>query len=115
MNSSVEAAANLALSPRDLTGRILGPYRVDRHVGSGGMGDVYAAADTRLGREVALKLLSHAYSSNSLRVRRFQQEARAASALNHPNIVTIHDFGQADGLYYMATEFVHGQDFARLP
>jgi serine/threonine protein kinase/Tol biopolymer transport system component len=104
----VGAAADLALSPRELAGRLLGPYRIDRLIGSGGMGDVYAAEDTRLGRVVALKLLTAMYASNAVRIRRFQQEARAASALNHPNIVTIYDFGQTDGLYYMATEFVQG-------
>ena len=105
----VGSAANLALEPRELIGRILGPYRIDHLIGAGGMGEVYAAEDPRLGRQVALKLLPAAYAANPDRIRRFQQEARAASALNHPNIVTIYDFGHADGHYYMATEIVLGK------
>src|SRR5262249_14374557 len=64
---------------------------------------------TRLGRKVALKLLRSEYTRDEERLRRFQQEARAASALNHPNILTIHDIGQADSLHFMATEYVDGE------
>jgi hypothetical protein len=84
-------------------------YRILSPLGAGGMGDVYLAEDTRLGRRVALKLLSGEFTSSETRVRRFQQEARAASALNHPNILTIHEIGQADRLHYIATEYVEGE------
>lgn len=73
------------------------------------MGQVYLAEDTRLGRPVALKLLPTKFTSDPDRVRRFEQEARAASALNHPNIVTIHEIGQSDSLHFIATEFVNGK------
>ena len=93
----------------DLAGQRLGPYLVVRLIGKGGMGEIYAAEDPRLGRQVALKILSSAVMENAGSVRRFQQEARAASALNHPNIVTVHDFGQSGGVSYIATELVVGR------
>ena len=70
---------------------------------------MYLAEDTRLGRKVALKLLPEQFTRDEDRVRRFEQEARAASALNHPNIITIHDIGQINGLHFIATEFIDGQ------
>jgi serine/threonine protein kinase len=84
-------------------------YRIVSPLGAGGMGEVYLAEDTSLGRKVALKLLSSEYTQNADRVRRFQQEARAASALNHPNILTIYEVGQAGALHYIATEYIDGQ------
>jgi serine/threonine protein kinase/Tfp pilus assembly protein PilF len=90
-------------------GQRLGPYEVISLLGEGGMGQVYLALDTRLGRRVALKLLPSSYTHDVERVRRFEQEARAASALNHPNIVTIHEIGQADSLHFIAIEFVDGE------
>jgi serine/threonine protein kinase/lipoprotein NlpI len=92
----------------------LGPYRVLCPLGSGGMGDVYLAYDTRLGRRIALKLLPARFTADEERVRRFRQEARAASSLNHPNIITIHDIGEVDGRHYMATEFVEGKTVRQL-
>src|SRR5262249_311899 len=83
-------------------------YKVLKSIGTGGMGEVYLAEDTSLGRKVALKLLSKEFTRNEDRVRRFQQEARAASALNHPNILTIYEIGQADSSHYIATEYVEG-------
>ena len=83
-------------------------YRIISLIGKGGMGEVYLAQDTRLGRQVALKLLSKDLTSQPERVRRFQQEARAASALNHPNILTIHEIGETDETHFIATEFVEG-------
>ncbi|MCA1558420.1 MAG: serine/threonine-protein kinase, partial [Acidobacteria bacterium] len=77
-------------------------------LGEGGMGEVYLAEDTRLGRRVALKILPQAFAEDDVRMHRFEQEARAASNLNHPNIVTIYDIGRADALNYIAAEFIDG-------
>jgi serine/threonine protein kinase len=92
-----------------LVGRSVGHYQVLGLLGSGGMGDVYLARDTRLGRKVALKLLPDYLTDDESRIRRFKQEARAASALNHPNVLTIYEIEQADGRYFIATEFVEGE------
>ncbi len=77
-----------------IVGKQIGHYQVLGRIGSGGMGEVFLAQDTTLGRKVALKLLRRDFTSNEERLRRFRQEARAASALNHPNILTIHEIGQ---------------------
>jgi serine/threonine protein kinase/tetratricopeptide (TPR) repeat protein len=92
----------------DLVGRTIGIYRICARVGAGGMGEVYRAEDTKLDRPVALKLLPKAVASDADRLRRFHTEARAASALNHPNILVIHDFGDLDGRPFIVTEFVEG-------
>jgi len=92
-----------------VAGRTLGPYQISGHLGSGGMGEVYLAEDTRLGRKVALKVLPARFTLDSERVRRFQQEARAASALNHPNIITIYEIGEIESLHFIATEFIQGE------
>lgn len=88
-------------------------YEITAPLGAGAMGEVYLARDTRLGRKVALKLLPQAYTHDADRVRRFEQEARAVSALNHPNIVTIYEVGLADGAHFIATEYVEGQTLRR--
>jgi predicted Ser/Thr protein kinase/roadblock/LC7 domain-containing protein len=94
----------------DITaGATVGPYKIMADLGKGGMGEVYLAEDTRLRRKVALKLLPSEFTRDAARVRRFEQEARAASALNHPNIITIHEIGEANGAHYIATEFIDGQ------
>ncbi|HJU92616.1 MAG TPA: protein kinase [Pyrinomonadaceae bacterium] len=99
-----------SLTESDLVpGSAVGPYQIIRPLGSGGMGDIYLAEDTRLGRKVALKALPTAFTKDPERVRRFQLEARAASALNHTNIITIYDIGQMDHLHYIAMEFVDGE------
>lgn len=90
-------------------GESIGHYQVIELIGSGGMGSVYLAADTRTGRKVALKLLPHELSKDQNRVQRFQQEARAVLALNHPNIVTIYEIGQVDGRHFIATERIQGE------
>ena len=76
-------------------GTRLGSYEVTSLLGSGGMGEVYRAKDHKLGREVAIKVLREELASDPERLRRFEQEARSASALNHPNIITIHDIGRS--------------------
>lgn len=92
-----------------LIGRELGPYKIAAVLGSGGMGDVYLAQDRRLGRNVALKLLPDYFTADEQRLRRFQQEARAASALNHPNIITIFEIGELDSIRFLATEYIDGE------
>ena len=92
-----------------VTGTRLDHYEILSPLGEGGMGEVYLARDTRLPRKVALKLLPKELTSSPERLRRFQQEAQAASALNHPNILTIYEVGQADGVHFMAAEHVEGE------
>jgi serine/threonine protein kinase len=94
---------------KDLAGCTLGPYEIITQVGAGGMGIVYRARDTRLGREVAIKVLPERYVSDPDHLKYFEREARAASALNHPNIVTVHDVGQSEFGSYIAMEFVDGK------
>jgi serine/threonine protein kinase/tetratricopeptide (TPR) repeat protein len=94
-------------------GQKVGPYRVLSLIAEGGMGQVYLARDVRLGRRVALKLLPAEFTLDAERVRRFEQEARAASALNHPNIVTIHEIGRVNSLHFMTTEFIDGKTLSR--
>ena len=92
-----------------MTGRQVGPYQVIKLLGRGGMGEVYLAEDARLGRQVALKLLPAQFTALGDRVRRFEQEARSASSLNHPNILTVHDIGEIEGRRYLVTEYVEGE------
>ena len=90
------------------SGTKLGPYEIIAPLGAGGMGEVYRARDTRLGREVALKVLPDSFSRDADRLRRFEQEARAVAALNHPNILAIHDIGEQDGLPFIVSELLEG-------
>ena len=90
-------------------GTRLGPYEVLSPAGAGGMGEVYRARDTRLGRDVAIKLLLAGASADPERLARFEQEARAAAALNHPNIVAVHDIGERDGAPYIVSELLEGE------
>ena len=91
----------------------LGPYKIVALIGAGGMGEVYRARDTRLLRDVALKVLQESLTSDSDRLRRFEQEARAIAALNHPNIVSVYDVGVADNVHYIVTELIEGDTLRR--
>ena len=95
-----------------MIGTQIGHYRIERMLGSGGMGEVYLAHDTKLGREVALKVLSAQLAADPDRRERFEREARAAAALNHPNIVTIHSVEEAEGVHFLTLEVVDGQTLA---
>ena len=99
------AADPLRLEP----GASLGPYRIDALIGDGGMGQVYRAHDSRIGRDVAIKVLPTEYAADAERLRRFEQEARASGALNHPNILTLYDVGTAAGQPYLVMELLDGE------
>jgi len=90
------------------TGTKLGRYEIRSKLGEGGMGEVYLAEDTRLRRRVALKILPSELAANKDRMRRFEQEAQAAAALNHPNIAHTYEIGESGGVNFMAMEFVDG-------
>src|SRR5438093_10524858 len=89
-------------------GTRLGRYEIRTKIGEGGMGEVYLAQDTKLDRQVALKILPADIGANRDRMRRFTQEAKAAAALNHPNIAHIYEIGESDGVHFIAMEFVDG-------
>jgi serine/threonine protein kinase len=95
-------------------GTRLGPYEILGPLGAGGMGVVYRAFDTRLEREIALKTLPEVFRQDDSVRSRFEREARAASALNHPNIVSVHDIGTDQGVLYMVTELVAGGSLRQL-
>lgn len=100
-------------APEDLSGRTVGAYRLLSRLGAGGMGELYLAHDAKLDRPVAIKFLSPEFAADEDRLRRFHWEARAASSLNHPHIVVVHDFGDWDGRPYIVTEFVEGDTLRR--
>src|SRR5687768_13766653 len=91
-----------------MSGTRLGAYEIVGLLGAGGMGEVYRARDSRLRREVAVKVLPGAFAADPDRLARFEQEARAAAALNHPNILAVHDLGQHDGAPFIVTELLEG-------
>ncbi len=95
------------------SGTRLNHYEIISRIGAGGMGEVYLAQDTKLDRRVALKLLPEEFAGDTERMRRFVQEAKSASALNHPNIITIHEVGDTDGAHFIATEYVEGETLSR--
>lgn len=102
------AEKRTAAAPTTRAGQQINHYRIVSPLGTGGMGEVWMAEDTRLGRRVAIKLLPSRYLADRVRLRRFEDEARAASALNHPNIVTIHELGDAEATRYIIMELVGG-------
>src|SRR6266513_108709 len=106
-----EAAAKLIVNEKAelKPGQVIGSYEIISFISRGGMGEVYLAHDTKLGRKVALKFLPLMFTQNKERLHRFEREARAASALNHPNILTIHEIGESDNHRFIAMEFVDGE------
>src|SRR5207247_1934592 len=92
----------------DLIGQVIGHYRIESLLGVGGMGEVYLARDERLGREVALKILPERLTADETQLSPFKTEARAASALNHPNILTVYDISVEGNRHFIATEFIEG-------
>jgi serine/threonine protein kinase/Flp pilus assembly protein TadD len=111
--SQVAAQLLIKREARLAEGQRIGRYQVVALLGEGGMGAVYLVKDEILGRQVALKVLPSQFTRDADRLRRFEQEARAASALNHPNIITIHEIGQSDGAHFIVTEFIEGQTLRR--
>ena len=105
-----EVAPELLVSDKTdaLIGELIGHYRIESLIGIGGMGEVYLAHDERLGRKAALKLLPGHLTADETQLRRFKNEARSASALNHPNILTVYEIGAAAGRHFIATEFIEG-------
>ena len=91
-----------------LVGKLIGHYRIDSLIGVGGMGEVYLARDERLGRKAALKLLPDSLTTDETELSRFKNEARTASALNHPNILTVYEIGAEGDVQFIATEFIEG-------
>ena len=105
------AAAQLlkSIRPQSYVGQTIGSFRILSQLGRGGMGEVYLAQDSKLGRKVALKLLPEELTRREDLVRRFALEAKAASGLNHPNIVTVYEIGQTGSSEYIATEYIEGE------
>jgi len=108
---AMDAAARLSIADNETlaAGQTIGHYEIRAYIGAGGMGEVYLAQDIRLKRSVALKLLPAAFAAEQNRLRRFEHEARAASALNHPNILTVYEIGHAGETHFIATEYIDGE------
>src|SRR3984885_7300317 len=96
------------------SGTKIGPYEIQAQIGAGGMGEVYRARDSRLGREVAIKILPESFATDAERLRRFEQESQAVAALNHPNILAIYDVGTRDASPYLVSELLEGESLRAL-
>ncbi len=107
-----EVAVAMLAETDSIADQHFGPYQIVSQIGLGGMGRVYLARDSRLGRNVAIKLLPARFTTDAERVRRFEREARAASSLDHPNVATIYDIGEQDGASFIAMEYVEGETLA---
>ena len=105
-----EVAPELLASERAgaIKGELIGRYRIESRIGVGGMGEVYLARDEQLGRKVALKFLPERLTADKMQLSRFKSEARTASALNHPNILTVYEIGTEGKRHFIATEFIEG-------
>jgi serine/threonine protein kinase len=97
-----------------LVGRTLAHYRINTAIGAGGIGEVYRATDAKLGRDVALKILPPDVATDPERLARFQREARAVAALNHPNVVTLYSVEESDSVHFLTMELIEGQSLDRL-
>jgi len=102
------------LGKTNLVGRKLAHYQIGTVIGAGGMGEVYRATDTKLGRDVALKVLPSDMAGDPDRLARFQREARAVAALNHPNVVTLYSVEESDNVHFFTMELIEGQPLDRL-
>jgi len=114
MNLMAKELAQNRTEVFSFVGKEFGTYKIERQIGAGGMGEVYLAHDDKLNRKVALKILPAEFVADAERIKRFEREARMVSALNHPYIVTIYDVGTADGVNFIATEFVEGETVREL-
>ena len=97
-----------------LAGQTLAHYRITATLGAGGMGEVYRATDTKLGRDVALKVLPAEVASNPERLERFRREAKALAALDHPGVVTVYSVEEADGVHFLTMQLVEGEPLDKL-
>src|SRR5262245_14610337 len=108
LDDALFSSAKPPAHSESLVGHKIANYEILALIGAGGMGEVYLARDARLDRRIALKRLPAQFTANPAQVERFEREARAASALNHPNIITIHEIGQEGDIHFIATEFIKG-------
>ena len=97
---------------RDLIGATLSHFRITAKLGEGGMGEVYLAEDTTLGRRVAIKVLPKSFTADSERLAHFEREARVLAALEHPNIATLYEVGEADDVHFLVMQLAEGEDLA---
>jgi Tol biopolymer transport system component/serine/threonine protein kinase len=109
LDDAIIPSARTPTRSESLVGHKVGNYEILALIGAGGMGEVYLARDARLDRQIALKLLPAQFTQDPAQVERFEREARAASALNHPNIITIHEIGQEGDIHFIATEYIEGR------